>query len=301
MTDIIIIGGGPAGLTAAIYAARAGKNVTVFEKNALGGQITLSDCVENYPAVEKISGNDFAACLINQATELGVKIIADCVTNVSDAGEYKTVKATQGEYDCKCVIFATGCEHRKLNVEGEDKFVGKGVSYCAVCDGNFFRNRTVAVVGGGRSAIQEALYLSNLCKTVYIIHRRDKFRADEILINRLKGQPNINAVMNSVVVEICGETLVNSVAVRNVLSGEISNIDVNGVFVAVGLEPQNSLFNDNIRTDKGGYADYDENCTVGNGIFVAGDCRRKSVRQLTTAVADGATAAVNACEYIDNM
>lgn len=300
MTDIIVIGAGPCGLTAALYAARAGKSVIVFEKNAVGGQISLSDCVENYPAVEKISGNEWAQRMATQVTQLGVKIVMDCVTNVADKGGYKTVTAKQGEYDCRCVIFATGCEHRKLNVTGEKEFIGRGVSYCAVCDGNFFRNRTVAVVGGGRTAIQEALYLSNLCKTVYIIHRRDEFRADEILIDRLENQPNIVKVMNSVVDEICGDKLVQSVVVRNVESGRAENIAVNGVFAAIGLVPQNSLFGNLTPMDSGGYADCSEDCTVGSGIYAAGDCRRKKVRQLTTAVADGAASAVNACEYIES-
>ena len=301
MTDIIIIGAGPCGLTAALYAARAGKSVIIFEKNAVGGQISLSDSVENYPAVEKISGGELAQRMANQINELGVNIVPDCVIKVTDKGQYKTVATKQSEYECRCVIFATGCEHRKLHVAGEEEFIGRGVSYCAVCDGNFFRNRTVAVIGGGSSAIQEALYLSNLCKTVYIIHRRGEFRADEILIDRIKKQPNIRPIMNSVVDEICGDKTVQSVVVHNVESNKSETIEINGVFAAVGLVPQNSLFDNMVPMNNAGYADCAEDCTCKNGIYAAGDCRQKSVRQLTTAVADGAIAAVNACKYIDSI
>ena len=300
MYDIIIIGGGPAGLTAAIYARRAGKNVLILEKDALGGQITWSPKVENYPAIPSVSGMDLGNRMTEQAMELGAEVEIEEVTGVEDCGGFKRVNCAFGaEYEAKAIILATGARPRKLGLDREEDLVGNGVGYCAVCDGAFFQGQPVAVNGGGNSALQDALLLSETCSRVYLIHRRDSFRGEEALVAALKEKENVEFVLNAVVTGLLGENELSGIMVEQ--NGEARKIDVNGLFVAIGHEPDNSAFSELIELDAKGYAAAGEDClTKTEGVFVAGDCRRKSVRQVSTAAADGAVAALAACHWIDS-
>lgn len=298
MTDIIIIGGGPSGLTAAIYALRSGKSVTVFERLTYGGQISKSAEVENYPAISKISGMDFSMNLYNQAKSFGCEFRNEKVTRVID-GKIKTVVTDKGEYEGRAVIFALGTQERKSGLDNESSYIGKGVSYCAFCDGNFFRKRDVIVVGGGNTAVQDALYLSELCNRVYLMHRRDEFRAEKRLVEKIRAKENVEIITNGLLHEIGGEPLLKYVKVKDKVSENIREIPVNGLFLAIGQIPGTKDFADILPLDKYGYADVDEGCTVKDGIYVCGDCRKKDVRQLTTAVSDGTVAATKASEYID--
>lgn len=301
MYDIIIIGAGPAGLTAAIYALRAGKKVLVIEKEVFGGQINYSPCVENYPGFSKISGAEFAENLLTQAMEQGLETDFGEVTQITD-GKTKTVVTADNSYECKSVIIATGARHRHLGVDGEDKFAGRGVSYCAVCDGAFFKGKKVAVVGGGDAALQDAIFLSERCSTVYIIHRRNLFRAEERLVKTLEKRENVSFVLDTVAEELVGSAKLEAVKVRNVNTGKSDTIEIDGLFIAVGQEPQNQEFANLIKLDAYGYADSGEDCKTSTaGIFVAGDCRKKEVRQLTTAASDGAVAALCAVNYINGL
>lgn len=303
MADIIIVGAGPAGLTAAIYAQRAGRKALVFEAAVYGGQIVNTPEIENYPAIKKISGFEFATALYEQATSLGAEVKMERVISVTDNGSSKTVKTDNAEYECKAVILATGAKNRALGLENEKALIGKGVSYCATCDGMFFRGKTVAVAGGGNTAIEDALFLSNYCEKVYIIHRRDRFRAYEAEVAKLKGRENVELVLNKNVTalkedggRLCG------VEVTDKLTGERSELAVAGLFVAIGQAPDNTPFENVVTLDGGGYIVAGEDCKTGiAGIFTAGDCRTKQVRQLTTAASDGAAAALAACSYIDSL
>ncbi len=298
MYDMIIVGAGPAGLTAAIYARRASKKVLVLEAKAYGGQIINTPDIENYPVVAHISGFDFATNLYNQAKDLGAEIVMEKVTQLQDLGEEKLVVTTKGEYRAKAVILATGSENRKLGVEGEDALVGRGVSYCATCDGNFFRKKTVAVVGGGNTALEDALYLADLAEKVYLIHRRDAFRGEEGTVERLQARANIEFVLNSNVTRLIAEKRLKAIEVTN-KDGSVRELAVNGLFVAVGRIPENQSFAQLIDLDPSGYAIASENCrTKVPGIFVAGDNRVKEVRQLVTAASDGAVAATEAVKYL---
>lgn len=301
MKDIVIIGAGPAGLTAAIYALRAGKSVLVLEKELFGGQITYSPSVENYPGYKQISGNEFAENLIEQATALGAEIELAEATKIVD-GPVKTVITDGGSYECKSVIIAAGSRHRRLGLRGEEELIGAGVSYCAVCDGAFFKGKTVAVAGGGDAALQDAIFLSDRCRKVFVIHRRDTFRGEARLETVLRSRDNVEFVMNSVVESLEGKEKLSGVTVRNRQTGETKTIPLDGLFIAVGQEPQNTPFSDMIALDGAGYADAGEDCRTGTpGIFVAGDCRRKAVRQLTTAVGDGAVAGLATVDYINSL
>ncbi len=303
MIDIIIIGAGTAGLTAAIYARRAGRTAVIFEAHAYGGQIINTPEIENYPGIANISGFEFATELYNQATALGAEVKMERVVAVSDNGAAKLVRTDKGEYECKAVILATGAKNRPLGLENEKALVGKGVSYCATCDGMFFRKKTVAVAGGGNTAIEDAAFLSNYCEKVYVIHRRDAFRADAKEVDRLKGRENVEFVLNKNVTgliedngRLCG------VEVTDKFSGEKTVIDVAGLFVAIGQAPDNTPFANVAVLDDGGYIKAAEDCKTGtDGVFTAGDCRTKTVRQLTTAASDGAVAALAACGYIDSL
>ena len=301
MKDIVIIGAGPAGLTAAIYALRAGKSVLVLEKELFGGQITYSPSVENYPGYKQISGNEFAENLIEQAIALGAEIELAEATKIVD-GPVKTVITDGGSDECKSVIIAAGSRHRRLGLRGEEELIGAGVSYCAVCDGAFFKGKTVAVAGGGDAALQDAIFLSDRCRKVFVIHRRDTFRGEARLETVLRSRDNVEFVMNSVVESLEGKEKLSGVTVRNRQTGETKTIPLDGLFIAVGQEPQNTPFSDMIALDGAGYADAGEDCRTGTpGIFVAGDCRRKAVRQLTTAVGDGAVAGLAAVDYINSL
>ena len=301
MKDIIVIGAGPAGLTAAIYALRAGKSVLIFEKELFGGQITYSPSVENYPGFKQISGNEFAEHLIDQATALGAEIELAEVTGILD-GPVKTVVTDSGNYECKSVIIASGSRHRHLGLEREEELTGSGISYCAVCDGAFFKGKTVAVAGGGDAALQDAIFLSERCRHVYLIHRRDTLRGEAHLESILKARDNVEFVLNSVIEKLEGEQKLSGILVKNKLTGEHTQIALDGLFIAVGQEPQNAPFAGLITLDNAGYANAGEDCSTATpGIFVAGDCRKKAVRQLTTAVGDGAVAGLAAVNYINAL
>lgn len=299
--DIICVGGGVAGMTAALYAARAGKTVLVIEKNVFGGQITLSPEVENYPCLNAVSGNELAESLLNQIKAQGVDCMMANVTSVVDEGSFRQVNTDEKSYTCKAVIIATGAAHRLLGAPGEQRFTGRGVSYCAVCDGAFFRNRNVAVVGGGSSALQEALYLSSICNEVHLIHRRDEYRAEKSLTQKVDLASNIYQHKSCVVERINGDKLLTSITLKSLKNGENSDLAVNGLFVSVGMKPQLSAFEGVVSLTEDGYADVDDSCCAASGIYVAGDCRKKAVRQLTTAVSDGTVAALNACKLIDSQ
>ena len=299
MYDVLIIGAGPAGLTAAIYACRAEKRTLVLEAKTYGGQIINTPDIANYPVAPGISGFDFATTLYNQAKDLGAEVKFEKVTEVRD-GDVKTVVTPKNTYEAKTVIVATGAENRKLGVEGEDKLIGRGISYCATCDGNFFRKKVVAVAGGGKTAVEDALYLADLAEKVYLIHRRDAFRADAALVSKLKARENVELVLNANVTKLVYDQRLQGVEVTDKLTGETKVLDVSGLFVAVGQVPENQNFARLIDLDPSGYAIAGEDClTKVPGIFVAGDNRVKDVRQLITAASDGAVAATAAIKYLN--
>ena len=300
MYDIIVVGAGPAGLTAAIYARRAAKSVLVLEAKAWGGQIINTPDIENYPVVAHISGADFANQLYEQAKALGAEVKLEKAVGLEDLGKAKLVRTTASEYEAGAVILATGSENRKLGVDREQEFIGKGVSYCATCDGNFFRRRDVAVVGGGNTALEDALYLAELANKVYLIHRRDEFRGEEATAARLREKENVTFVLNSTVTALLGDKRLNGVEVTDKFSGEKRTLEVKGLFVAVGRIPENENFRALIELDKAGYAVAGEDChTRVPGVFVAGDNRTKELRQLVTAASDGAIAATEAVKYLN--
>lgn len=298
MKDIIIIGGGIAGLTAAVYALRSGKSVLLFEKKAYGGQISQSYAVENYPGFKNISGAELSMTLHAQAKDFGCEYKNETVVKVID-GDTKKVITNKGEYEAKAVIFALGAEPRKSGLENEQSLIGRGLSYCAVCDGNFFRNRETMVVGGGSTAVQDALYLAEICKKVYLVHRRDAFRAEESLVAKLREKDNVEFILDSVLVSAVASPLLKSVTVKNVKTDEERELTVNGLFLAIGQVPSTKDFADILPLDEYGYVLAGEDCKVKDGIYIAGDCRKKPVRQLTTAAADGTVAATLACEELD--
>ena len=301
MYDIIIIGGGPAGLTAATYACRAGKSVLVIEKAAFGGQITWSPRVENFPGTISVSGAELGDMLLAQAMEQGADVELEEVVSLENGAEGKKVLCESGaEFEAKAVIIATGAKPRMLGLENEEALVGNGVGFCAVCDGAFYKNRVVAVNGGGNSALQDALLLSESCKKVYLIHRREGFRGEAKLVEALRGKNNVEFVLNATVSRLIGEDELKAVAVMQ--NGEERIIELDGLFVAIGHQPQNEAFANWITLDARGYSDAGEDClTATPGVFVAGDCRTKKVRQVTTAAADGAVAALAACSYLDSL
>lgn len=297
--DIVIVGAGTAGLSAAIYAVRAGKSVIVLEAITHGGQIVNTPEVENYPGIQKISGFEFANNLYEQAKSLGAEVIYEKVIGIEVNGEEKIVHTTKEDYQAKAVILATGAKNRPLGLEHEKEWIGAGISYCAICDGMFYRGKDVAVAGGGNTALENAIFLTNYCRKVYLIHRRDAFRGEEKLLQILKEKPNVEFVLNANITRLVGEDGVDGVEVEDKNTHEKRVIDVMGLFVAIGQMPENSEFVNVVDLDKGGYIEAKEDCkTKTKGIFTAGDCRTKKVRQLATAASDGAIAALAACEYI---
>ncbi len=299
MEDIIIIGGGTAGLTAAIYGQRAGLSCKIFEKYAPGGQIVNSPSIENYPGMYGVSGYDYSMALYEQAQKLGAALEFAEVTAVDFSGSVKKVSTTAGEFEAKTVIVANGAARRKIGCVGEEKFEGRGVSYCATCDGNFFRQKTVAVVGGGESAFEEAEYLSGICDKVYLIHRRDIFTAAKTAVDSLMKKENVTVITNTVIEEIKGENAVSSAVLKNVANGSTVEIPLSAIFVSIGLVPENGVFKDVLDLDERGYINSGEDClTKVEGVFVAGDTRKKALRQLVTAASDGAVAANAAAAYI---
>ncbi|MEE3392081.1 MAG: thioredoxin-disulfide reductase [Lachnospiraceae bacterium] len=303
MTDIVIIGAGPAGLTAAIYAERGGKSVTLLDAVGYGGQIINTPDVENYPGIKHVSGFDFATALYEQAESFGAVLEYEKAVKIEDLGKTKKVITENGnEYECYAVIIATGAQNRPLGLPGEKELTGKGISYCATCDGNFFRGKTVAVNGGGNTALEDAAYLSDICKKVYLIHRRDEFRGDSKNVENLKSKSNVEFILNSNVAELIGDEALTAIKVKNKITGEEKVLETSALFIAIGQMPENGAFKDYAELDDKGYIASDETClTKTAGIFTAGDCRQKSVRQLTTAAGDGATAALAAVDYIRNL
>ena len=301
MYDIIIIGAGPAGLTSAIYAKRASKSVLVLEAKTYGGQIINTPDIENYPVAAHISGFEFATKVYEQAQALGAEFKFEKAVDIKDLGNIKEVVTESGVYQAKAVIIATGSENRKLGVEKEDELVGRGISYCATCDGAFYRKKRVAVVGGGNTALEDALYLADISEKVYLIHRRDGFRGEEETVKSLKARENVEFVLNSRVVGLNADKRLESIDVLN-NDGSLRTIEVKGLFVAVGRIPENQNFAKVVNLDSTGYAIAGEDClTNTKGIFVAGDNRVKNVRQLVTATADGAVAVNEAVKYINNL
>lgn len=302
MYDIIIVGGGPAGISAGIYARRAGKSTLVIERSALGGQMTYSPKIENYPAMLSVSGNELAEAMTDQLIQLGGEFEFDEVTAVRDDGENKTVVTHENEFSARAVILANGVKHRMLGLEGEEELVGSGISFCAVCDGAFYRDLDVAVIGGGNSAMQEALLLSEGCRSVAVVQNLSDFTGEKRLAESLGAKNNVKTLFDTVVEGfVTSEGTLKGIRVKNTATGEGSEIACDGVFVAIGLVPENDAFGSLVPLDDRGYYKVGEDCTAPtHGIFVAGDCRSKKTRQITTAVADGAVAALAACSYIDN-
>ena len=297
MFDIIIIGGGPAGLTAAIYAGRASKRALIIEKAGFGGQMTHSPKIENYPGFKEISGNELADLMLEQAISLGADIALEEVTAIT-GGEIKKVTTDYGEYEAKAVIIAAGVKHRTLGVPGEEERIGNGISFCAVCDGAFYAGKDITVIGGGNSAMQEAIMLSEQCRSVTMIQDMPYLTGEAALAKIIEGKDNIKVITGAKVLSFEGEDGVSAVRISH--NGTEQAVPCDGCFIAIGLIPSNQAAADVAELDKYGYIVSDEKClTKSEGIFVAGDCRTKSVRQITTAASDGATAALAACRYIE--
>lgn len=291
MYDVVIIGGGVAGLSAAIYAARAGKKTLVLEGMMCGGQIVNSPKVSNYPGIKEISGFELATSLYEQAQACGAGIDYQKVVSVEDRGDTKLVITDSDTIECKNVIIATGAKHRELGLDNENELVGKGISYCATCDGAFYKDKTVAVIGGGNTALMDALYLSKLCSKVYLIHRREEFRGKDGILNELCNTENVEILRNCIVKEAVADDTVKAIIVENVITHDTREYGVSGIFVAVGQMPDTKLFEGLVDMDEYGYIKADESLKTNvPGIYAAGDCRTKEVRQLATAAADGAIA-----------
>jgi len=301
MYDLIIIGAGPAGMTAAIYARRALKKTLVLEAVSYGGQIINTLEIDNYPVAPHISGFDFSTKLYNQAKDLGAEFKFEKVVELHNLKDYKEIKTTKEIYQAKAVIIATGADNRKLGLENENELIGRGVSYCATCDGNFYRKKDVVVVGGGNTAIEDALYLSNIANKVYLVHRRDSFRGDPIEIDKLERKDNVQFIYNSNVTKLIANEKLEKVEIT-ANNGKKQELKVDGIFIAIGRVPETENFRELITIDDTGYIIAGENCHTNiPGIFVAGDIRVKDLRQLVTATNDGAIAATEAVKYIDNL
>lgn len=301
MYDILVVGGGTAGLTAAIYARRAGRTVLVLESTGFGGQITASHLVENYPGIPAVSGLDYSDALLKQAKDLGAETKFAQVTGAEQIPGGFRLTAGKKEFEGKALILATGAKHRTLGLPREEELVGRGVSYCAVCDGAFFRDRDTAVVGGGDSALQAALFLSGIAKSVTLIHRRGEFRAQEMEVKAARERENITFALESKVTELLGQEALTGIVLEG-KNGDRRELAVDGLFIEVGQEPDNGIFAGLAELDEGGYFRSGEDCrTRTPGVFVAGDCRGKELRQLTTAVADGSVAATAACRWLDGQ
>jgi thioredoxin reductase (NADPH) len=299
--DIAIVGGGPAGLGAGIYAARSMRKTVIFEKGVIGGQIATTADVDNYPGL-RATGPELAQRFEEHARDFGAEIIFAEVLSLRKEGEIFVLETTDGEHTAKAVIWATGAEPKKLNVPGERELTGRGVSYCAVCDGAFFKGKRVAVIGGGDSAFTEGLYLLNMVGELYLIHRRDEFRAQRFYVEQLKANPKAKIITNTVVEEFVGDKFLKGLRLRNVKTGEESFLEVDGAFIYIGLRPVNDPIKDYVDLDENGFALVGEDTkTKTPGLFVAGDGRVKPLRQLVHALADGATAAIMADEYIRHL
>lgn len=300
MYDIIIIGSGPAGLSAAIYAQRACLDTIVIEKNGIsGGQVLNTWEVDNYPGFPGVTGFELSRQFREHANKLGARVVQDEVVQVELSGNVKKVVCEEETYEARCVILASGAHHRTLEVPGEEELRGAGVSYCATCDGAFFRGRTVAVVGGGDAALEDAIFLARMCEKVYIVHRRDKLRGAKRLQERLQALENIEFVWNSETVAIEGDAQVEALRLRQTKTGEEKRLDVDGVFIAVGIAPESELYAGQLELDEQGYIRADENGqTSVPGVFAAGDVRTKALRQILTAASDGANCVASAERYL---
>jgi len=303
MYDLIIIGSGPAGLSAAVYGKRAGLHLLVIEEKPMsGGQVLNTYEVDNYLGMPGMNGFDMGMEFRKHADKLNVDFKEATVSLVEDKGDYKLVHAGDEGMETRNVVFATGAEHAKLGVPGEEELSGMGVSYCATCDGAFFKGRTVAVVGGGDVALEDAIYLARTCEKVYLIHRRDELRGAMILQEELKALPNVEILYNHIVTEIQGEDMVENLQIKDVQSGAEQALPVSGVFIAVGIHPNTELLKNLVTLDEGGYVTAGEDGTTQcQGILVAGDIRKKPLRQIVTAVADGANAAISAANYCNTF
>lgn len=303
MYDIVVVGAGPAGLCSAVYARRAGKTVLILDRAAFGGQITYSPKIENYPGFESISGTELADKMVEQALAQGADVELECVTEVRDNGETKTVLTEDGNaYECRCVILACGARHRHLGLENEERFIGDGISFCAVCDGAFYAGRDVILVGGGNSALQEAILLSETCRKLYVVQNLDFLTGEVKLQEILRSRDNVEIITGCVVDAINDTAEFTGITVMCTSDREKREITADGMFVAIGLEPENGPFANICDLDSAGYIDADESCnTKTPGVFVAGDCRKKAIRQVSTAIADGSVAAIAACRYIDSL
>ncbi|MBQ4349031.1 MAG: FAD-dependent oxidoreductase [Clostridia bacterium] len=301
MYDIIIIGAGPAGLTAALYARRAEKKVLVIEKETFGGQITHSPKVENYPGFTVMSGNEFADKLIEQVMYQGAEIELDTVTGIKgEAGDF-TVECERGSFCGKTVIIATGAKHRQLGLDRENDFTGEGVSYCAVCDGAFYKGKDVAVIGGGNSALQEAILLAKTSKSVTVVQNLPFLTGEIKLREEIEKLPNVKVILSSIVLQILGDNKFEGIKIQNTETKEETELSLDSIFVAIGQQPDNESFKDVVKLNEYGYIVSDESCIPEGsikGIFTAGDCRTKKIRQVATAISDGATAALEACSFI---
>jgi thioredoxin reductase (NADPH) len=300
--DIIIIGGGPAGLTAGLYASRSNMRTLLLEKMGCGGQSAITDWIENYPGFpEGISGFELSSKIEEQARKFGLTITLEEVSSITVNGTEKTVKTSGGEYRAGAVIIASGANHKMLQVPGEEELRGKGVSYCATCDGPFFRNKDVIVAGGGNSAVQEAIFLTKFARNVTLVHRRDRLRAAAVLQERAKNNPKIHFQWNAVIEKIAGTEQVEGVVLRNMVTNEVSQLSANGVFVFVGLTPNSSYLCGLVAMDEAGYVITDDTMSTNvPGVFACGDIRKKLLRQVITAAGEGATAAFAAEEYVEN-
>lgn len=300
MHDIIVIGAGIAGLTAALYSHRAGNTVFVLESLAPGGQAINTPHIENWPGTINISGPDFALELYNQTQRLGIEIKFEKATNISDDANLKIVHCGDKTYKCKTIILANGLQRKKLNIPGEKEFEGRGISYCAICDGSFFKDKNVAVIGGGNTALEDALYLSTICPIVWLINNKTEFKAQQFLIDNVQKNKNIKLLIDCNILEITGNENAENVIVSN--SQKIEELYVNGIFVAIGFKPQNTTFSPPLLLDEEGFVIAEEDCATNiPGIFAAGDCRSKEFRQFITAASDGAIAASKAGQYIMSL
>lgn len=298
--DLAIIGGGPAGMTAAVYARRAGLRVMMIEKAGFGGQVTMTSTIENYPAMREVEGFQLAMDMKAQVDALGAKSISDTITALNRENDGTFVLQTTGEpITARAVIIANGVRRRELGLPGEDRLRGRGISWCAVCDGGFFRRKKVAVIGAGNTALGDAIYLANLCEQVYVVFRREQPTASAGYLERLKELPNITLLPRHIPLEFKGEKRIEALSVKDLETDTVKDLEVGGVFEAIGLIPDNEIFASLVDLDENGYilAD-DEMCTRTEGLFVAGDTRRKNLRQIVTACSDGAIAATSAQAYL---
>lgn len=297
MYDVIIIGGGPAGITAGIYCVRAGLKTLILEKNAVGGQIASSPLVENYPGTPEISGLELSGLLEKQAEDLGVQIEYEEVVDITP-GKVKKIVTDYGEYEAKAIIIATGAKHRLLGLENEETLIGNGISFCTACDGAFYKDKDVAIVGGGNTAAVNAIYLSKICHKVYLIVRKDKMRSDQALVNKINDLGNVEILYKSVVTKLNGSEKLTGIEYQ--MDGEDKKLAIDGLFLSIGLDAQTELVKDKLTLNEENYVQSDDCTTNEEGVFVAGDCRSKILRQLTTATSDGAIAATQVIKYLDN-